>query len=134
VPWRVVTSGADRTLVVGTRLGTDQPFFLDVLIRASQLVYDGLTWTYTETPGLQGDLWQAACPEGWVLAFGMVKALQYLQRRPAIQGKPALPGIDARLQLWAASAATIKRTEFPRMPSQQSRPLTWAETGSAWER
>ena len=45
-----------------------------VVIRGDRLIYDGASWTYATTAGLQDDNDRAAVLEEQAVAFAMVKA------------------------------------------------------------
>jgi hypothetical protein len=132
--FRVVTDGTDRTLLVTGRYPASETFYLDVIVRADRLIYDGAGWGYATTPGLQNDSYRAAAPEDWVLAFAMVKACQQLDkviradRRMSAQERAAhLAENTERRLTWAAAAAHLKRTAFPQPYLRSSAPLVWAE-------
>jgi hypothetical protein len=101
-----------------------------VLVRGDRLVYDGASWSYPTVPGLQGDDWQAAVPEHWVLAFGMVKALDALkrvvrQRRDLSQQEKAewMAEILESYKMWWRAARRIQVYELPRSMPARSEPM-----------
>lgn len=122
--YRIVQDGVNRTLITQALYSVADTFWVDVVVDADRLVYDGSTWYFVQaggTPGLQGDDWQSAAPEAWVVAFGMVKALQQLEkmiradRGLARQEKAdALADLADRKLHWARVAADIKTHRFPK--------------------
>jgi len=135
----IVTNGVTRTLVTDSLYDAATTFYLHILVRASTFVYDGSSWSYTTTPGLQTESYQAAAPEQWVVAFGMVKALQQLtklamlDRRLDKQGRALLLTDLARQRAgWARAARTIKLQQFPKPLPVPSTPLIEAPLAPAW--
>lgn len=145
-PWDydIRVSGADHTLVTEKLYSSAETFTLKALVRGDRLVYDGTAWAYRDNddaPGLQGDTWQAAVPEQRVLAFAMVKALQYVTRMiltdktldKAEQQALLAADILPRRQAWARAAAKIKLTELPVPPVQRGEPLVLvADSSPGW--
>jgi hypothetical protein len=145
-PWgfEIQTNGADHTLVTQKAYSAAESFNLRIIIRADKLVYDGATWAYRDNddaPGLQDDDWQTAAPEQWVLAFAMVKALQYVTRLvqadktmdPDEKKMVLATDILPRRQQWALAAARIKTVEMPRPPVRRAEPLvTTSSFISGW--
>lgn len=138
--YRLVTNGVNRTLVTQANYTASDTFELAALVPADRFVYDGASWYYATTPGLQQDSWRAAAPESWVLAFAMVKALQFLERMtvrdhqmPKEDKAATLGEIVQRKQTWARAAADIKVNAFPK-PVQQQTGTTVAGTSywSGW--
>jgi hypothetical protein len=116
---RILTDGAERTLVTDTVYGTSSTFWLDVVVRADLLV--GPAWAYTTTPGLASDAATAAVPERWVTTIGMVKGLDALQKMAQANRRldpdavtRAVAALDRRRRIWAAAAARIKAYEMPK--------------------
>jgi len=140
-PWgyRLVTNGATRTLVTEDSYTAADTFEMAVLVRADRLVYDGAAWSYLTTPGLIDDADQAAAPEAWVLAFGMVKALQYLTRLTLLDRaldqktkQAMLADLLDRRRTWAAAAKQIKLESFPKPLAERTRPLVSGTSGPVW--
>jgi hypothetical protein len=121
----VESDGINRTLVTEGRPGTGEQFGLNVIVRGDRLIYNGLEWSYLsdDAPlGLHGETEKAAVPESWVLAIGMVKALETTEKM-LLHGPSgmddnartrAVADIRSRRARWAAAAASIKRTEMPK--------------------
>lgn len=142
--YTIAANGVDRTLVTMNSYAADQTFDLAVLVRGDQLVYDGATWSYPTTPGLQGDDWQAAASEHWVLAFGMVKALDALtrlvrQRRDLSREDKAewMAEILESRKVWYRAARRIQVYELPKPPAARSEPMVGrapmsGDTGAWW--
>lgn len=129
-PPRIVTNGVDRTLVTDTVYSSSETFYLDVIVDADRLIYDGASWSFVSTPGLQGDAWMAAAPEAHVLAFGMAKALEQLMKlvsmRDGLDDKVrarAMADIEFRYAKWATAAADIQATQFPKPLLEPERPI-----------
>jgi hypothetical protein len=140
-PWgyEIQTSGADHTLVTQKAYSSGETFQMRVVVRADRLVYDGVNWVYRDNddaPGLQGDDWMAAAPEQWVLAFSMVKALQYVTRLlvrdrtmdPDEKKLLLATDILPRRQQWALAAARIKTEEMPRPTVKRQEPMVTTGT------
>ncbi len=131
--YRIATNGITRTLVADAIYATSETFELAVIVRADRLVYDGASWAYVAqnaAPGLLGDTYQAAAPEEWVVAIGMVKALQHLTKlteahRSLSDDERArvLTGIAQRRRVWALTAASIVADEMPRPLPERTEPL-----------
>lgn len=128
--YEIRADGAGRTLVTRQVYGTADTFQLKALVRADVLVSDGTSWSYTATPGLGADTDQAAAPPRWVVAVGMVKALQYLTRRTLTdhalsdaEKQARLSEIAGRRRTWALTAATIVRDEFPKITTRPNAAL-----------
>jgi hypothetical protein len=129
-PYRLVTNGQTRTLVTTWAYSSDETFYLDAIVRADRFVYDGTSWAFRSTPGLQADTWQAAAPEEWVLAFGAWRGFEHIiglldkdetlsdDRRARLLREPT-----RRYRKWARAAARIKVYEFAR-PLQERNPAT----------
>lgn len=135
---RIVQDGVSRTLVTESLYQTTDAWYLDVIVPADRLVYDGAGWDYTTTPGLLEDEYATAAPARWVLAFAMVTALRYLERLVRMRGgvspddrRAAVEDIQRRRRQYARAAADIKMNEFPRPMLPRSKPLVWGAT-SAW--
>lgn len=133
--YRVVKNGAALSLVTDTIYATSETFQLAVIVRADRLVYDGASWALTTgTPGLQGDTWQAAAPEEWVLAIGMLKTLQYLTRlvledrslSPEVR-RARLGEIADRRLTWAQAAADVVLYEMPKSVPVGNEPMVGTE-------
>lgn len=139
--YRVVSNGVTRSFV------SDRPqvysaaetFYLDVAVRADRLVYDGSSWAYATTPGLQADNWQAACPEAWAVAFAKVKAFEYLsryinmsQQLPDQQRQAYLADIQRRRNTASITALRIKQNLFPKTAPERRASLVQAPSVGAW--
>ena len=134
--YRIVVNGATRTLVTDALYAAAESFYLDVFVRADRYVYDGTSWAFATTPGLQTDAYQSAAPEEQVVAFAMVKALQSHRRmlladkRLEKQQRAELLGENGRRTLtWARAAARIKRTTFPKPIPEPQRGLVGLPVG-----
>lgn len=122
--YRIVRNGVTNTLVTDALYSTTDTFYLDVSIYADRLIYDGLGWAYTQQdgrPGLQGDDDKAAAPEAWATAFGMVKALQQLDKLVSADASLSdaertrqVTDILRRRRTWARAAGDIKANRFPK--------------------
>lgn len=126
----IVTNGAGRTLVTDAVYGASETFTLDAAVRGDRLVYDGTSWYYPTTPGLQGDAWQTAVPERWVITLAMVKALQQLEKMIHMRNgvspddrTRAVAEIRDRRAVWAAAARDIVLYEMPKMLPQRGEPF-----------
>lgn len=127
---RLLADGPRRLLATTATFGADQPWYLEALIPADRLVYDGSGWTVATTPGLQGDDWRAAARQEWVLAFGMVRALRVVERllRQSAAVDPrerraAVEDVVSRRKTWAVAAHVITTREFPRPIQERTAPL-----------
>lgn len=139
--YRLVTNGATRTLITEQSYTTADTFEVAVIIKADRLVSDGTDWFYADdlAPGLQDDAWETPAPERWVLAFAMVKALQYLtrllmadQRMDKQERAAALADIMERRQTWARAAAEIKLKEFPTPLPERTQPMVSVGVAPRW--
>ncbi len=129
---RIVQDGVTRTLVTDVLYSSSDTWYLDIVVSADRLVYDGISWAYitSTTPGLLADDYQTAAPEQWALAFSAVMAFRFLtrytlQRRdldPDLK-KEMLGDIADRRLRWARVAASIKMDEFPKGVQQGGRPM-----------
>lgn len=126
----IVTNGVTRTLVTDAVYGASETFTLDVVVRADRLVYDGTSWYYPATPGLQGDAWQTAAPERWVVTLAMVKALQELTKqamadRGTTREEKALVLADLadKRATWASAAKDILLYDVPKALPQRGTPF-----------
>lgn len=136
---RIVADGAERTLVLDRAYDSGSTFYLHAIVRGDAVVYDGSSWTYPTEPGLQGDDWQAAVPESWVRAFGMVMATREAMKVAMADREMdkdernlALADLDRRRQQWARTALAIKRTQFPKPLAARRDGLIGAGAPSAW--
>lgn len=136
---RLVRNGVTHTLVTDYAYSTSETFYLDVIVPADLLVYDGAAWAFVTTPGLQGDAWQAAVPEHWALAFGMTKALEYLSRLTlarsdlaADEKKLLLADLLDRRRKWSKAAWLIQQREFPRPTQERTTPAFGMPIASEW--
>lgn len=138
-PYRFVTTGAARTLVARQLYTSADTFYLAAIVRADRYVSDGTSWGYVVTPGLQGDAWQAACPEEWGVCFGMVIALRFLIEwtekdesiSDAVRNR-RLANLGRRLQQWASAAAAIKLREFPTPVQEPTEGLVFLQAPAVW--
>jgi hypothetical protein len=132
--YEIRLNGAERTLVTRNLYGVGSSFVLRVVVSADRLIHDGVDWTYRDNAdarGLQGDTWMAACPESWVLAVAMVKALQVVTRLVVMdrtmspEEKQQLLTLDIlpRRASWARAAAKIKTHDLPAEYAPRSAPL-----------
>lgn len=138
-PYRLVTNGASRTLVTAWAYSSDETFYLDTLVRADRYLYDGTSWAFRTTPGLQADTWQAAAPEHWVLAFGCYRGFEHILRLieqdeslSDDQRARAVRYPTRRYQRWVQAATRIKLAEFPKPLQERSGPMVIAPSGRAW--
>lgn len=137
--YRLVTNGATKTLVTSKAYTTAETFYLDAIVRADRFVYDGSSWAFRTTPGLQDDDWQAAAPEHWVLAFGAMRGFEHIismlekdealsdDRRTRLLRNPT-----RRYQKWAQAAALIKAREFPRPIQERKTSMVRMPARSEW--
>lgn len=141
-PIRVVTSGAQHTLVVPTLYSTSQTFYLDTLLRADRLIWDGAGWQLRApgvAPGLQNDTDECACPDDWAYTFGVWKAYEAQHRLLELRNGIA-PEDRARADAyltrqrasWAAAARGIKAFEMARPLIPPARPPAWVVSSAAW--
>jgi hypothetical protein len=140
--YRIESDGVTRRLITeGHSYAADETFFLEAFVRADLLVYDPdtATWGFTTTPGLPSDLWQAAAPEHWVVAFGMVKGLDYLmrlirQRKDLSKEDKAeyMAEILDRKKVWYRAARRIQSYELPRPPAVRSEPMVGVSNPYGW--
>ena len=140
--YRIESDGVARRLVTeGRSYAADETFFVEAFVRADRLVYDADTgvWGYPSTPGLAGDLWQAAAPEHWVLAFSMVKALDYLMRLTRArrdldkqEKSEYMAEILDRRRVWYRAARRIQIYELPRPPAVRSEPMVGVSNPYGW--
>lgn len=129
--------GAARSLLVHRLYTTAETFEIYAVVRGDRYLSDGTTWTFRTTPGLLNDTEQAAVPEAWVLAFGMVKALQqwaklvHADRRMSREERQeTLADLAQRRDMWARAAYQIKTYEFPQAPPRPAHGL--AGTDRVW--
>lgn len=119
-PIRVDTTNATRTLVTGYSYSDGQTFNVRVLRAGHTLVNDGTGW-HTTTTGLLSDTDAGVPPIPWVVAFGMVKALDAQQEAleydetisDAVRAR-RLAQIMMRRRRWARTSNLIAMTQFPR--------------------
>lgn len=129
-PFRIDASGTTRHVVFERAYGTSETVEVALTLPGDRLVYDGASWSYVTDadarPGLLGEAYRAAVPEHWVLAFGMVLALRFLERlalrRRDLERQERLDLVgeirDRRAQ-WAATGLHLRLHEFPRPVSWQ---------------
>lgn len=137
-PYRpeLVVDGVSRTLVTQLAYGTSQTFYLDVIVPADRLIYNGSAWALVPqngTPGLLGDTYQTAAPESWVHAFAMREALEAVI--DLVEASPNLPDaekdrrvrrLQERSRTRALAAQRIKVRQFPRPRPQPRDSMTVA--------
>lgn len=136
------TSGVDRTLVTTRSYSAAETFHLGVMAPADRLVFDGAAWSYIPvdgTPGLLDDDYQTAAPERWVIAFAMVKALEFLDRyvvwnrgMPEEAKAPVVDQIRVRRAKWVQTALRIKLHEMPQTRARRVEPMVSVGSGYAW--
>lgn len=133
---RIVSNGAARTLTVDVLYSTADTFYLDVVVRADVLIYDGTAWAYATTPGLLGDAYQTAAPAQWVHVFAMMKSLQ--QQRKMLQMRPnpdpklhayTVAEVQQRINTWAMAAVKIIREQFPKKLADRTEPMVTPGAG-----
>lgn len=151
LPYRIDADGATRSLVFGRSYSPGETVEVRVSLPGDRLIYDGSAWAFaTDDPGLQDDDDRAAVPDHWVLAFGMVAALRFLERLVARrrdidkdERADMLGEIRERLAQWSITAQRLRLTEFPRGEPRRSASLLGTTltrtdstitdpTGSAW--
>ncbi len=132
--YRITASNIDVNLVTDSVYGTNAPFWLGVIARASELVRTGASWAFGGT-GLTAWTDQAAAPEDWVRTFGMVKALEYLEilydadeKLTDAKRDRLMRRLARRLPRYATAAAKIALTQFPEPYHQAHDSIV----GSAW--
>jgi hypothetical protein len=137
--YRIEADGVTRRLITTRSYAADETFSLEVFVRGDILVYDTASWAYATTPGLQGDDWQAAAPEHWVLAFAMVKALDYLtrmtrQRRDMSKEDKAdlMAELLDRRRQWYRAVRLIQIYELPTPPAVRSEPMVGVSSRAGW--
>lgn len=141
--YRIVENGVDRTLITDQGYTSSETFYLEFSIWADRLVYDGSSWAYTvndaTTPALQNDTYQASAPVDWVVTFGMVKALQHVNRlirHDAQMDKQekaeALAENFRDRQRWAVAALQVKQLHFPDPEPMAQKPMIEASEAPAW--
>jgi hypothetical protein len=139
LPYSIVTTGANRRLVVNRPYSSAETFQLAAIVRADRYVSDGTSWAYAVTPGLLGDAYQAGCPEEWAVTFGMVQALRQLTKLLVSR-----TGMDRQMKAdlyndlmrqrahWAAAARAIKQHEFPEPVQEPNEGLVYTDASVAW--
>lgn len=129
--YEIRTDGAARTLVTEATYQDGEAFELAVLVRGDRLIRTGTSWGYPTTPGCANDTDQAAVPEEWVLAIGMVKVLQKMRELPNVD--PAL--VERKMRSWAPAAAAIVLQEQPDPMAVRGVSMIESETtGADWTR
>jgi hypothetical protein len=124
--FRIDGDGVARTLVTERTYSAADTVELAVAVPGDRLIYDGAQWTYAAEPGLQDENDRGAAPEHWVVAFGMVKALQFLERMVLRQGGDREARLDAvreirdRKDTWDLTAKRIMLHEFPRAVARRT--------------
>lgn len=140
--YNLVGNGIVRTLQTSVSYDSGTVFYLAALVRADRLVYDGAAWSYKAdgNTGLLEDDYQAAAPIEWIIAFAMLKALQYLSRWLPLrkdldkETKGAiLADVLERRAIWARTAARIKLNEFPRPLQEPNDPIFRAALSPEWD-
>jgi hypothetical protein len=140
--YRIESNGVTRRLITeGRSYAADETFFIEAFVNADRFVMDSATgiWDYPTTPGLAGDLWQAAAPEHWVLAFGMVRALDVLtrtvrRRRDLSREEKAewMAEILESRRVWYRAARRIQIYELPRPMPARFEPMVGIGTMYDW--
>ncbi len=136
----VVTNGATRTLETEVNYTSADTFYLDCVVRADYLVFNGSTWGYSITsPGLLNDTYQTAAPEAWVHVFAMLKCLQQVRKMLQMQPNPdpalhrlAVAEVQDRINTWARAAYKIIREQFPKPAQVRTSPLVMPPTVRGW--
>lgn len=126
--FRLALDGADRSIVVTNAYGSGESFEVAVGMSGGSLIYSSGAWAYS-TSGLTSDDDQVAVPTHWIVAIGMVKALQHLRTLIGLDRSLSpqeraihLDDVERRMRVWAPAAAEIKRREFPQPVQQNSHP------------
>jgi hypothetical protein len=125
-PLRIEASGGALTLITGRTYATSETFQLRVIRQGHTLIKSSGVWI-SSTVGLTDDTQGAAVPIPWVVAFGMVRALQVvadlIERDETLSdaAKARKLAINAReRQKWSCTATDLIDTAFP----QPSAPIT----------
>lgn len=130
--FRMVNDYAAHSLVTEYTYAATETATLWVIGPADHLVFNGTSWAYQDTPGLLSDTYQGIPPVSWVVAFGMVKALQQIEREMIFAMDPGVPEARQQLMLasnrdrrlhWGRVATSIKRTRFPQPLVQPARAM-----------
>ena len=137
--YRFAKNGAGISLVTNVLYTSAETFELAVLVRADRYVYNGSSWSYVTTPGLQADDWQAAVPEEWSVAFAMVQAIRFLiewterdeKLSDAVRNR-RLANLSRRLAQWASTAAAMKKYEFPQPMQEPTESLVYVPVPAVW--
>lgn len=118
-PIRIDDAGGSRTLVTPRAYSTSETFDVRVLRAGHTLIHDGISWQ-ASTVGLTSDTEAAAAPIPWVVAIGMVKALQAMtemvEQDEALSEAARVRQLTTlmnRRRQWARAANVIITTQFP---------------------
>lgn len=117
---RVDTTNGERTLVTGYSYADGETFDLRLLLAGNSLIKSGGAWGFSTT-GLTDDTQAAAAPIHWVVAFGMVKALdaqqEWIEQDETLSDATRtrrLALLATKRRRWAKTANVIQMTQFPR--------------------
>lgn len=116
---RISTNNVSRTLITETIYDSATTFYLAVAVRASNLVYDGASWTYVTSLSGVSDTYQVACPERHALQFGLWRAARYARlwlktvRMDPDRKAALLDEVTIRYRSAVSACKLIKTTEFP---------------------
>ncbi len=144
-PWgySFIESGAERSLITDSRYNDQETFYLDVVVRANEFIFNGSAWGYRAAniaKGLQNSSQQAAAPEDWVLAFAMHKALDHLieislreRDIPEERLKRIIGRLEERKRTWARACCQIMIDEFPKaIPERTESMIGGTITDGGW--
>lgn len=136
----VTVNNVSRTLETEIGYASGETFYLDAVVRADYLVFDGSSWGYSITsPGLLGDAYQTAAPEQWVHTFAMMKCLQ--QVRKMLQARPNpdpklhaynVAEVQERINTWARASYKIIREQFPKPAQERTAGLVSPPVVAEW--
>ena len=135
---RLVIDNVARTLVTDQSYATNETFYLDVIVRADRLVYDGSAWGYVTSLANVTDSYQFACDERWALQFGLWRAARYARlwlktvRMDPDRKAAMLDEVEQRYRSAVAACNLIKGGEFPRPPHGRPESLTEAPCDLAY--
>lgn len=117
--YRIALDGASATLVTATTYDTGTAYELGLIVKAAELIESGGVWALGAY-GLTSDSDRAAVSETWVRCFGMVKALQHLERVISLDHeldpemkKTYLGLINSRKPVYVRAANAIRQRSFP---------------------
>lgn len=129
---RLVIDNVTRTLVTDYSYGSGETVYLDVIVRADRLVYDGSSWGYVTSLQNVTDSYQFAVDERWALQFGLWRAARYARlwlktvRMDPDRKAALLDEVQERYRSAVDACSGIKMREFPKPPHERPDPMTQA--------